>query len=140
MYEVIKTVQLFRNLNDFEIEKFMGITENLRLEAGAFIFKKGANADTVYVVVEGSVKITKPGSKDDVISIIKRGEYFGEMGLLDDSPRSTDAHVETDCKLLTVNRANLLALMEADHDFGYKFMHNMAKTLAVRLRTTTERV
>ncbi len=142
MFDILKNIHLFENLSDEEIEKFMTITEILALKEGETLFNEGDPSDTVYIIVEGQVRMSKHVANigEEALSILEQGEYFGEMGLLDDSPRSTDAIIHEDCKLLTVKRSKFLAFMETNNDIGYKFLLTFAKTLSARLRETNDKI
>ncbi|MFN2168024.1 MAG: cyclic nucleotide-binding domain-containing protein, partial [Anaerolineae bacterium] len=85
----MNTLSLFRN------EK-----NPLVLPAGSVIFEKGQAGDVMYVVLDGTVDITVDGHQVDQLS---PGDLFGEMALVDSSPRSATATAATDAKLAEVD-------------------------------------
>jgi CRP-like cAMP-binding protein len=90
---------------------------------------QGQVGNLMYVVQEGRVAITLRGS---VIERIGPGGVFGEMALVDQSPRLANAAAETDCTLLGMNRAVFLNLVKADPLFGVTLL----AAIAERVRST----
>lgn len=68
---------------------------------GELIFRQGYPADDAYIVKEGEVEIfnEENDGSEKQIAILKSGEMFGEIGILDDAPRSASARAHTDCVL-----------------------------------------
>ncbi len=96
----------------------------------AVIFKAGDEAGEMFVVDHGEVDIVIDGL---VVETVGTDGFFGEMSLIDDSPRSADAVARTDCMLLPVNRHHFLFLVDETPLFALHVMKGMAD----RLRRTT---
>jgi len=81
--------------------------------AGEVIFAEGTKGDMMYVILEGEIEILKAAQagSDKTLDILNPGEFFGEMALLEEAPRSATTVALTDCKLLEFNRANFEVLM-----------------------------
>ena len=94
------------------------------------IMKEGEGGVFMYVVVEGRVGISIKGKAVDVIG---PGGVFGEMALVDQSPRAATATCQTDCELLAVNRNDFLGLVKTNPAFAVALL----KGLADRLRYMT---
>jgi CRP/FNR family cyclic AMP-dependent transcriptional regulator len=94
------------------------------------IMKEGEGGVFMYVVVTGRVAITIKGKTVDVIG---PGGVFGEMALVDQSPRAASAIAETDSELLSINRKDFLALVKGNPGFAVSLL----KGLADRLRFMT---
>lgn len=78
------------------------MTEKLiEYKQGDLIFRQGYPADDAYIVHEGEVEIFNEESDglEKQLAILKSGEMFGEMGILDDAPRNASARAHTDCVL-----------------------------------------
>jgi CRP/FNR family transcriptional regulator, cyclic AMP receptor protein len=108
--------------NDEDIQEF---------KSGSVIFKEGDSGDVMYVVISGSVEMKLKGV---VVNLISSNEVFGEMALVDGSPRSATAQVLTDCKIVTVKQAKFESLIQKQPDFALYVMQTMAE----RLRKMTE--
>jgi CRP/FNR family cyclic AMP-dependent transcriptional regulator len=142
MFDILKDIYLFESLNQEEIEKFLTVTEILSCKKGDVLFKEGDSSDTLYILVEGKIRMSKQVADvgEEALSILEKGDYFGEMGLLDDSPRSADAIANEDSKLLIVRRSSFLAFMEQNHDIAYKVLLTFLRRLCERLRETNEKI
>lgn len=99
--------------------------------AGQEIFAEGASGDLMYVILEGEVEILKSaqGGSAKVLSTLGKGEFFGEMALIDDSPRSASAVAKTEAKLLGMNEAVLDTYILSNPEFAAKMIRNLAKRL-----------
>ena len=107
----------------------LGESAAVRYERGKVIMVQGQVGNLMYVVLEGRVAISLRGS---VIERIGPGGLFGEMALVDQSPRLANAAAETDCALLAMNRAVFLNLVKADPLFGVSLL----TAIAERVRST----
>ena len=73
----------------------------------AMIFCEGEPGEELFIIQKGSVKIAKVVENNEVLlAVLKAGDIFGEMALLESKPRAADAVAYEDCQLMTVNRAN----------------------------------
>ena len=93
---------------------------------GDVIFAVGDKGDVMYAVVEGNVEL-KVGNS--VVEIVEPGEFFGEMALIDDSPRSATAIAGDSCKLAIVNRDQFVRMVEGTPFFALTVMEKMADRL-----------
>ena len=96
----------------------------------------------MYVVVAGKVRISKrvPGVGEEALGILEAGSHFGEMAMVDDSPRSADAIAHTACALAVIRREQLDQLMFVDKDLAYDLLWTFVRTLSARLRETNEKI
>ena len=97
------------------------------LEAGASIFKEGDAGDNMFIVCAGEVEIKRGGN---VVATVGPRGIFGEMALIDGSPRSADAYAKTDCSLVAINERGFIFLVTETPYFAI----NVMRTLADRLR------
>lgn len=111
----MEKIRLFDKAQDYEA-----------YERGQQIFAAGDEADVMYVVLEGRVRI---GSEDETIDRIDAGGLFGEMALVDDSPRSASAWAENDVKLMPVGRDRFRNLVMQTPQFALQVMSIMADRL-----------
>lgn len=93
-------------------------------ESGKVIVSAGATGALMYVVMKGSVAISTGGQ---VIEHVRPGGIFGEMALVDRSPRAATAAAETDCTLLSIGRNDFIALVKAQPVFGILLLKSMAE-------------
>ena len=107
----------------------LGDQAMVRYDRGKVIMVAGQTGALMYVVLEGRVAISIRGA---VIERVGPGGVFGEMALVDQSPRSANAAAEADCALLAINRAVFLSLVKSDPTFGISLLSSMAE----RVRNT----
>jgi CRP/FNR family transcriptional regulator, cyclic AMP receptor protein len=105
----------------------------VRYDSGKVIMVAGQAGALMYVVTEGRVAISIRGA---VVERVGAGGIFGEMALVDQSPRAANAAAETDCSLLAVNRNIFLSLVKSEPAFGIALLAAMAE----RLRNTAARL
>jgi CRP-like cAMP-binding protein len=101
----------------------------VRYEKGKIIMIAGQAGALMYVVIEGRVSISIRGA---VVERVGPGGIFGEMALVDQSPRAANAVAEADCALLAINRNVFLNLVKSEPRFGIALLSAMAE----RLRNT----
>ena len=101
----------------------------VRYDKGKIIMVAGQTGALMYIVVEGRVSIQIRGA---VVELVGPGGVFGEMALIDQSPRSANAVAESDCQLLAINRTVFLNLVKSDPTFGIALLGSMAE----RVRNT----
>jgi len=109
----------------------------ISVKQGDTIFREGEEAEVMYVIVEGRVRITRQGSAGPVVlATLTTGAFFGEMAIVDRTGRSASAVAATDATLLVVAESELEQLLARRPDLGAR----MIRTLARRLKSTTNRV
>ncbi len=107
--EVLKEVPLFALLDDQERQILAERVETMKFPKGTTIFNTGDPGDAMYVVAEGSVEVflkTKTG-ESVVLESPEHGDFFGEISLLDEGPRTASAIAKTDVIALEVDREDL---------------------------------
>ncbi|MEB3289612.1 MAG: cyclic nucleotide-binding domain-containing protein, partial [Leptolyngbya sp.] len=90
---------------------------NMRFfQEGEVIFTEGSRSDTAYIIESGQVEIFL-GSGDDIVqlSVLEPGDIFGEMGLIDNSPRSASAQAIAACQCITISTTQIAERIAASH-------------------------
>jgi len=111
--------------------------------ANGLIFGEGDRGDNLYIVVNGSVRISRnvPGMGEECLTILKRGEVFGEMALIDDQPRSADARAHTSgSTVFSISRSLLEEVLSMDPDAAVQFLNLLCRLLCRRLRAMNQRL
>jgi CRP-like cAMP-binding protein len=139
---VLRRCPLFESLSAEQVEKVAEIATGRDVAEGQSIFRDGSTGDEMYVVVAGTVRISKeiPGAGEEALTLLGPGSYFGEMAAIDDAPRSADAVAHTACGLLAIRREDLDRIMFLDKDLAYAVLWAFVRTLSSRLRDTTEKL
>jgi CRP-like cAMP-binding protein len=103
---LLKQVSLFSDLNEAALKKLEGLLVEKHYAKNSIILSQEEPGDALYVVLSGKVKAVLLGKsgREIILSYFKPGEFFGEMALLDNRPRSANAIAVEDAKLLMLNR------------------------------------
>ena len=139
---LLKKVKLFEGLNSTQLAKVAAIGEERSIEAGTHIFKDNEAGEEMYVIEKGRVRISKnvPGIGEEALAILEPGAYFGEMALIEDSPRSADAIAHSPCLVQVISKEALDELMFIDKEIAYILLWTFVRTLSERLRETNEKI
>ena len=122
------------NLDDFH--KFPQ-EQKRELNDGDLVFMEGDESREMYVVLEGEVVVTKKSAKGDILlGSAHKGEFVGEMSLLESLPRSATARAKGKTKLLVIQPGGFLLKIRRDPTFAFE----MLQTLSRRIRVTNERL
>ena len=101
------------------------------------IFREGDVGDKLYIILDGKVRINKhiPGVGEEALAILEKGDFFGEMALIDNEPRSADAKAHVNgTTVLTISREVLNEILSVDIESAYQFLSIMCRILTQRLR------
>ncbi len=111
--------------------------------ANALIFAEGGPGDRLYIVVDGNVRISRmvPAMGEECLSILERGEVFGELALIDEQPRSADARAHSaGCTVFSISKSLLEEVLSMDPDAAVQFLSLLCRLLCRRLRAMNERL
>jgi CRP-like cAMP-binding protein len=136
------SIHLFRGLSPRSLERIAAIAGEERHEPGSMVFREGELGDKLYFVLEGKIRISRnlAGMGEEALAILGPGDAFGEMSLIDDTPRSADAHVHEPCRLLVITREAFEDLLFIHKDLAYEILWNFIKILSQRLRETNDKM
>jgi CRP/FNR family cyclic AMP-dependent transcriptional regulator len=142
MLELLKKVHLFENLTENELEKIQKICIRETHAKDTAMFFEGDPGNRCYVITRGEVRISKfiQNIGEEALAVLKAGDYFGEMALIDNFPRSAHAIANTDIEVLAINKTDLDRILISDRELGYKLLWTFTRTLSKRLRETNEKL
>jgi len=120
-------VPFFDGLTREALAMFAGVTSEESHATGTKLFQYGDPGDKLFIILEGKVRISREvaGMGEEALAVLGPGEVFGEMSLLDESPRSADARVHERCRMLIIT---------------YEVLWNCVRILSARLRETNEKL
>lgn len=138
----LKKVALFESLLPDQLKLIAGIVEEQQVKPSTKLFADGDKADRFYFIVAGKVRISKmvPGIGEEALTILEPGEYFGEMALIDEAPRSADAITNTTCTLGSIDKAKFDNLLFMHKDLAYDLLWTFVRNMSSRLRETNEKM
>jgi serine/threonine protein phosphatase PrpC len=135
--ETLKKIPLFRYLTYQELVKVLNITYLETYEAGTQIVKEGDSGEELYIVLAGKVAVSAGGQE---IVDLHPGVHFGEMALVDQSPRSATITAKEPTRLLVVQRRSFYTLIRKEPVLAVKLLWSFVQVLSRRLRETNEQL
>ena len=140
--EQLRKVELFSGLKSDAVQLIAQVSSEESHALGTRLFRHGDAGDKLYLVLEGKVRISRevPGMGEEALAVLGPGKVFGEMALLDESPRSADALVHERCRLLTISKDSFDDLLFLHKDLAYEVLWSIVAMLVGRLRETTDKL
>lgn len=144
---ILQQVDIFQDLSEERLKLIDGICDQKTYEQDEVIFEENSPSHEFYVILDGEVEIqvdpdtigdAEHGTHDpSTIAVLRRGQSFGEVAIVDPGVRSASAKCGAEtCKLLVINRDDFLKLLNDDHEMGYMVMRSFAADLALKIRQT----
>jgi CRP-like cAMP-binding protein len=135
---ILKRTQIF---SEVATDDLRVVVEEMREEGfvkGERVFEIRDPSDRMYIVLSGKIGISiNPDPKvEDYVSIVEEGGCFGEMGPIDNAPRSGTAHVIEDSQLLYIDKLKLRALIASYPELAFGLLHGMS----ARVRDTSDKL
>ena len=127
----LKSIALFRSLNPEELQALQLITQTRQFASGREVFQEGAPGDGVYFVKDGLVEISGivGGDTRRVFSRLGPGEFFGEMAVIEQHPRSATATALQDTEVYFIPRGEMLALIGRSPALAFSLLQQISHRL-----------
>ena len=140
--ELLTHIKIFVGLPPPHLRRIAEIGREEEHVASTTLFAEGDAGDKLYVITAGAVRISRivPGMGEEALAILKTGDCFGEMAMLDDSPRSAHAIVHERVRLFVIRKEDLQDLLFVDRNLAYELLWIWLKTLSSRLRETNDKM
>ncbi len=131
---------LFAEFSDVELEELIDLLDQHQVADGETIVKQDDPGDCMYIVVDGEARVMHHrGGRDISLAVLKPGDFFGEIALVDSGPRSADVVAQGPCLLLKVTQASVSALAGVYPTAAFKFLIAIGRFLVSRLRQSNQR-
>ena len=134
--DTLRHVPLFESLDDETARKLCQLLESIDCKAETSLFRAGDEGDAMYLIERGRIRICVQAAdgRDMTLTELGRGDFFGEMALLDGQRRSANAIVAEDARLAVLSREHFLSFVRSSPDVALELL----TALANRLRHTDE--
>ena len=135
LFRLAEHVKAFKGLTPAEISELLTNAEKCSFVPGTAIVKEGSAGTHMYIILNGSARVTKAG-RDGEVELARLGsaDSFGEMALADNEARSASVVADTDCVLVRLNDQ----IINSRPEIGLKVYRNITKVLSNRLRAADE--
>jgi CRP/FNR family cyclic AMP-dependent transcriptional regulator len=140
--EQLARVPFFDGLTREALTIIAQVTAEEAHATGTKLFQYGDPGDKLFIILEGKVRISREvaGMGEEALAVLGPGEVFGEMSLLDESPRSADARVHDRCRMLVITKEAFDDLLFLHKELAYEVLWNCVRILSARLRETNEKL
>lgn len=134
----LRALPLFSNLDDKKLREISKFTYEKKVKKGNVIFSHGEQGSTLYLIIKGRVKVVLIGEsgKEIVLAVLKKGDFLGEMSIIEDEVRSATAIALEPTVFLTIDKENFLNFLMKDS----RAMLGVLKELSKRLRNADEKI
>ena len=138
----LREIYLFKCLSEKALGEIASLAFTEDHKRGKTIFKDGDRGDKFYLILSGEVRISKHilGIGEEALAVLQEGDYFGEMALLDEAPRSADATADKTCTLSVITRRDFEELLSRNKNLAYELLWTFVRTLSERLRETNAKM
>lgn len=129
--DFLATVALFNGLDRIELERFAEVTREKSYPKGSVILFEDDPGDSLFVVREGRVKVVLIGEdgREVILGVLGVGEYFGELSLIDDRPRSAHVIAMEDSNLLVLRREDFRRRVESSPNVAWALLTELSRRL-----------
>ena len=135
---LLQNIPLFAGLPEAQLDHIARMAVLRQVPRHKTIVFVGAKTDSLFVIVSGSAKVLNRDAegREVILSMLEAGECFGEMGLIDDSPRSADVVANEACELLVISKADFTRALSENTELCL----NIMKSLVLRLREANHKI
>lgn len=133
-----RKLPLFADLDDRELASIVAVAKTRRYAKDDVIFHADESGDVFCLIREGQVKVTmiSPEGKEIILALLGPGDFFGEMALLDDEPRSATVIATENLDLVTIWRSDFLQILAENFSITRKVLSEISR----RLRSASSRI
>jgi CRP/FNR family cyclic AMP-dependent transcriptional regulator len=134
--DTLRTVPLFESLDETAAAKVCELLDTIECQASQMLFRAGDAGDAMYLIERGKVQISMKAADGEelILAVLGRGDFFGEMALIDGKPRSANATVVEASRLVVLSRPHFLSFLSSSPNVALE----MLTALTRRLRRTDE--
>jgi CRP/FNR family cyclic AMP-dependent transcriptional regulator len=131
--DALAACPFFEGLSRNELLEIAKVTEDLEVEAGKALTREGQSGSEFFVIVDGDVSVTKEGQE---IRTLGPGDFFGEIALLEDTPRTATVTTKTPLRFFVLTRQAFRSMLAHQPELEEK----VVAALEERVRATSENV
>lgn len=139
MYTLLRDIPLFDGLSRGELSAIKSILHRREYDPGEVLFHQGNPGVGMYIIRVGTIEIVYEPT-DDTLAELSDGDFFGELALLNETPRSATAVARTGAVLYGLFRPDLLGLVEREPSLGVQILLRMSQVISERLIHANEQV
>ncbi len=124
--DVLRGVTLFRDLDRAHLKRIASLADMTDVEAGRHLVHRGARGLEFFVIVDGVATVSIDGHE---LATLRNGDFFGEMSILENGPRTADVIAQSDMRLLVLDRRSFASLLDQEPVVGGRILRAVSKRL-----------
>ena len=128
---VLKSVPLFAAFSDQQIATLLNYVQHRSYARNVYVIQAGDETDSIYVILSGKIKviISDEQGREVILGFMGSQEYFGEMGILDDQPRSASVYTLEPCEMLRLSKSGFMSCLKENSEVAMLVIRNLVKRL-----------
>ena len=136
LIDILKGLSLFSELSYGAVKELAYLFSERVFHRDESILEENDSGNSLMVILSGEVRITQRAelSGEETLTVLRKGDFFGEMALLEDLPRSATAIAHSDTVIMEIGRERFMRFVEKDPASGVKILITLARSLSARLR------
>jgi hypothetical protein len=136
----LRRIKIFAGMDEKQLESFLQYMEIVPCKQFSHVVRKGDHGDSMYLVIEGEVRaLTMVDGKESILSTMMVGDFFGEISILDQGPRSADVVANRDSVLLKISASAFDQLVKEAPALAMPFLLQISRSVVGRVRVLTKR-
>lgn len=135
---LLKNIPYFSQLTIDEMCNLVASSQTRTFPRGSIVLRKGEIGEVIYLIIAGTVKVvvTHTDGKEIILNTLKSGDFFGEMAIFDNMPRSATVAAVEDCELLIISRDTIIEQIKKNPPIAFKLLSDMSR----RVREADEQI
>jgi hypothetical protein len=136
----LRRIKILAGMTDDQLERFAGFVEAEKVPQWSVIVKQGDPGDTMYFILEGELRVRiNVLGKETILATLGAGDFFGDVSLFDQGPRSADVVANSDSLVVKISAAAFEKLAQEAPEIATPFLRAVGRTLSARIRTDNKR-
>lgn len=139
---LLRSLDIFENVDNVSLLKLGHRFRERIYTQNEIVFEEGSIGNSMMIIASGEVRVSQsPGpNQEEALTILKKGDIFGEMSLLEELPRSATIIAHTNVITIEITRDDFFNYIESDPQNGIKILIKLCKILSFRLRETNSKL
>jgi hypothetical protein len=137
----LRRVKILGGMSDEQLQRFAQFMEVERAPQWSTIVKQGDPGDTMYLILQGELRVRiNVMGKETILTTLGVGDFFGDISLFDQGPRSADVVANNDSVLLKISSSAFEDLSKKAPELATPFLRNIGRTMSARIRADNKRL
>lgn len=137
----LRRVKILGGMSDEQLQRFAEFMEVEKAPQWSVIVKQGDPGDTMYLILQGELRVRiNVMGKETILATLGAGDFFGDISLFDQGPRSADVVANSDSILLKISAAAFEELSKKAPELATPFLRNIGRTMSARIRADNKRL